>query len=273
MKQPVVFIFLATYNRKHLIGETLDSIINQTYQNWKCVIIDDNSTDGTEEFLKENYLEKDDRFSFYKKDLSKYLKGLADTRNMSLDLASELNVEYLQFFDDDDIMHPQKLELQMEPFTFQSNLDMTLCKYRKFHITKTIEFNLIKAEDNSSNIISNDLFMDFYRNKISLNSLGPIWKFQKIKNFRFDKDLVTGEERDFYLRIFLNKEINYYPINKILFWYRKHERTVTSGAYYTKEEYRKSLKKIKNKIIVKILLSNRVSMIQKIKFLASYLKV
>ena len=48
MKNPLVSIIIPTYNRASLIGETLQSVLAQTYKNWECIIIDDGSTDDTE---------------------------------------------------------------------------------------------------------------------------------------------------------------------------------------------------------------------------------
>ena len=40
-KEPLVSVIIPTYNRAHLIGETLDSVLAQTYQNWECIIVND----------------------------------------------------------------------------------------------------------------------------------------------------------------------------------------------------------------------------------------
>lgn len=265
-----VTILLATFNRSHLIEDTLDSILAQTYTNWECFIIDDNSKDNTEAFLKENYLSKDSRFTFYKKPLHKYKKGLSDSRNFGLDLAKIAKAEYIQLFDDDDIMHPQKLELQMHPFIEDVNLDMSLCLYRKFHVESTIDFHLKKCNDNSCVINSDNLFWDFYTHKINLNSLGPIWKLTSLSNFRFDVLLKTSEERDFYLRIFLQSEIKYTPINEVLFWYRKHENTVTNGVLINDAESLYSLKRSQQKMRKMIFKSNKMSTSKRLKSLIKY---
>ena len=49
MKKGLVSIIIPTYNRSHLIGETLDSVIAQTYQHWECIVVDDGSRDYTKE--------------------------------------------------------------------------------------------------------------------------------------------------------------------------------------------------------------------------------
>lgn len=263
--KPTITIIMATYNRAHYITDTLNSIINQTYPNWECIIVDEGSIDDTEGIIKD-FCKKDLRFSYYKKDLSKYKKGLSGTRNCGLDIAEELNAKYIQLFDDDDIMHPKKIELQILPFIQDSDLDMTLCCYRKFHNVETIEFDLNLADDKSCFIETNNLFDDFFYQKINMNSLGPIWKFDTIKKIRFDEKLFWGEEREFYLRIFLIKNIKYQPVNYILFWYRKHNLSITSNLYKNGDVKEESQKRLNFKIAVLMLLKFKVD-VKKFKFI------
>ena len=68
---PKVSIIMATYNRAHFILESLQSLLNQTYNNWECLIIDDGSTDDTEIVIKE-FIKKDSRLFL--------LKGQPSTR-------------------------------------------------------------------------------------------------------------------------------------------------------------------------------------------------
>ena len=62
MQPPLVSIIIPTYNRAHLIGETLDSVLVQTYTHWECIVVDDGSTDGTDALLA-TYCKKDSRFN------------------------------------------------------------------------------------------------------------------------------------------------------------------------------------------------------------------
>lgn len=263
--KPLVTVIMATYNRAHFIVSTLNSIINQTYSNWECIIVDEGSVDDTEETIRV-FCETDSRFSFHKKDLSKYQKGLSGTRNCGLDIADQRGATYIQLFDDDDIMHPQKLELQILPFLNDSSLDMTLCCYRKFHTLETIEFDLNLADDKSCFIESKNLFDDFFYYRVNMNSLGPIWKFDTIKNIRFDEKLFWGEEREFYLRIFLIKKIKYQPVNYILFWYRKHNLSITSDLYKNGDIKDESQKRLNFKIALLMLLKFNVD-VKKLKFI------
>ena len=69
MKNPKITIILPTYNRAHVLKETLDSISNQSYINWECLVINDFSTDATS-VLVEKYVQEDPRFLFYSKEKS-----------------------------------------------------------------------------------------------------------------------------------------------------------------------------------------------------------
>lgn len=265
IEKPLITIIIATYNRAHFIVDTLNSISNQTYLNWECIIIDEGSIDNTEQVVK-NKCEIDSRFSYYKKDLSKYKKGLSGTRNCGLDVAERRKAKYVQLFDDDDIMHPKKIELQILPLLHDPDLDMTLCCYRKFHTVDTIEFDLNLADDNSCFIETNNLFDDFFYQKINLNSLGPIWKFETIKRFRFDEKLFWGEEREFYLRIFLTKKIKYQPVNYVLFWYRKHDLSITSNLYNNKKIKKESQNRLNVRIAILMLLKFKLNF-KRLKFI------
>ena len=75
----LISIIIPTYNRSHLLGETLDSVLIQTYRNWECIVVDDGSTDYTPE-LMEFYIRKDSRFSFYRRPEEK-AKGANACRN------------------------------------------------------------------------------------------------------------------------------------------------------------------------------------------------
>lgn len=93
-----VSIIIPTFNRATLIGETLDSVLAQTYPHWECIVVDDGSTDGTQEVVQQ-YVEKDNRFRFYQR--YREPKGAPTCRNIGLDNASG---EYVMFLDSDDLL-------------------------------------------------------------------------------------------------------------------------------------------------------------------------
>ena len=61
---PLVSIIIPTFNRAHLLSETLHSVLTQTYTNWECLVVDDGSTDDTEYVVK-SYVARDARIQFH----------------------------------------------------------------------------------------------------------------------------------------------------------------------------------------------------------------
>ena len=66
MNNQLVSIIIPTFNRSHILDQTLDSIQNQSYKNWECIIVDDGSSDNTENLVN-SYVDKDIRFNFFKR--------------------------------------------------------------------------------------------------------------------------------------------------------------------------------------------------------------
>jgi glycosyltransferase involved in cell wall biosynthesis len=91
---PLVSIIIPTYNRAHLIGETLDSVLAQTYQNWECIVVDDGSSDNTDKVVGK-YVQKDSRFKYYHRP-DEHLPGGNGARNYGFKMSKG---EYVNWFD------------------------------------------------------------------------------------------------------------------------------------------------------------------------------
>jgi len=126
MYKPLVSIIIPTFNRAYLIGETLDSVIAQTYQNWECIIVDDGSIDFTKE-LMEFYCKKDLRLQFYLRPETRK-KGASACRNYGLEKSKG---ELIQFLDSDDLLAKNKLEKQMKLYK-PGDLSLITCKWGGF---------------------------------------------------------------------------------------------------------------------------------------------
>ncbi|MHB9334492.1 glycosyltransferase, partial [Fusobacterium polymorphum] len=101
---PKIEILMATYNGEKYVGEQIDSIIHQTYKNWKLLIRDDNSTDKTLEILKE-YEKKDKRIKIIedKKGNLGFVKNFEELLNNSKE-------DWVMFSDQDDYWLENKIE-------------------------------------------------------------------------------------------------------------------------------------------------------------------
>jgi len=108
-KNPTVSVIIPTYNRAHLIGRAIQSILNQTYQDFEVIVVDDGSIDSTEEVIKE-FQEHDKRIKYIRHEKN---RGGAAARNTGIKVARG---EYIAFQDSDDEWLPEKLERQMDIF-------------------------------------------------------------------------------------------------------------------------------------------------------------
>ena len=103
--KPTVSIIIPTYNREQLIARSIKSVLNQTYQDFEIIIVDDASTDNTEEVIS-NFNDKRIRYIRHEKN-----KGAAAARNTGIRAA---RCDYIAYQDSDDEWLPEKLARQME---------------------------------------------------------------------------------------------------------------------------------------------------------------
>lgn len=253
---PQISIIIPVYNRAHLVHETLNSIINQTFTNWECIVVDDGSTDKSIEVLKEFSL-KDNRIKYYKRPNSKP-KGANACRNYGFELS---NGEFINWFDSDDLMMPQKLESQVKQLA-DSNLQFIVCQTLVFQNTKENILGLRKER-----IYSEDFFNDFITNDIKWLTQAPLIKRQFIidNDLSFDESLHQSQERDFFIKV-LSKVDNYLYDNEPLVLFRKHNKSISFGKYSVLKEksnfnvqynilknYQEKLSRKSRKILVKTL--------------------
>lgn len=114
----LVSILTPTYNTEKFIRATIESVQNQTYQNWEMILVDDASTDETVKIISD-FADKDNRIKLFK--LSKN-SGNGFARNEALEKATG---KYIAYLDADDLWSSTKLEKQIQflktnnqPFTF-----------------------------------------------------------------------------------------------------------------------------------------------------------
>lgn len=101
--EPLITVYVITYNRLELLKRAIDSVINQTYKNLEILVVDDNSIDGTTDYLKEISI-LDSRIIFFTK---KQNKGACDSRNIAIQNASGY---FITGLDDDDYFLENRIE-------------------------------------------------------------------------------------------------------------------------------------------------------------------
>lgn len=120
--QDLVSIIMPSYNTAKYISETIESVQSQTYHFWELIIVDDCSTDDTDEIVQK-YL-NDSRIKYYK---NKKNFGAAISRNRALRKARG---RWIAFLDSDDLWSPEKLEKQIK-FMKDNNYHFSYTKYEE----------------------------------------------------------------------------------------------------------------------------------------------
>ena len=105
---PLISVIVPCYNQAQYLDECLQSVLDQTYTDWECIIVNDGSPDHTEEIAKK-WVEKDTRFIY----LFKENGGLSSARNAGIEIAKG---EWIQFLDCDDILKKEKFEISTNFF-------------------------------------------------------------------------------------------------------------------------------------------------------------
>lgn len=119
-----VSVITPCYNAANHLPEAIESVINQTFKNWELLIIDDCSSDNTEQIVN-GYLKKDDRIRYFK--TNRNTGSPSQPRNIGIEKSEGT---YIAFLDSDDIWFPDKLEKQMR-FIEGNNYDLIYSFYEK----------------------------------------------------------------------------------------------------------------------------------------------
>ena len=128
---PNVSVIITTYNRAGYVIKAIESVLSQTYQNWELVIVDDGSSDQTQEVVQ-SYLAKDGKVRYVKQ----VNQGLSGARNTGI---SETSGNLIAFLDDDDWWLPEKLEKQVAFMEAHPEIGMS---YTRLRIIRSINGRL-----------------------------------------------------------------------------------------------------------------------------------
>lgn len=214
MNNLLVSIIIPTYNRAHLISETLDSVLAQTYSNWECIVVDDGSTDNTSEILS-SYVEKDSRFRYYHRPETKQ-KGPGACRNYGFEKS---NGEFVVFLDSDDVLADFSLFRRVEMFNEYPENDGVIATTQFFEGSiKNLGsvFNNDPIINNEENYLA--LFLNY---EFPFTVMSPIWRRNVIEKVKFREELQLLEDVIFHIEILFLEGIKLKRIPLIDNYYRK----------------------------------------------------
>lgn len=216
--KPLVSIIIPTFNRAHLIGETIDSILQQTFQNWECIIVDDGSSDATEEIVLV-FSMKNPAIKYYRRPAN-LPKGPSACRNYGFSFAKG---DFIHFMDSDDLYLPNALETYEK--SFSELIDVVVAKLA----LTDFDSGLIIKENQ---IESKNLLEDYFIGKVAFYVSGPLWRksFLLKQEALFDENISNLDDWDFNLRMILqNPKVSY--LNEVIIQYRFHQDSLSQEIH------------------------------------------
>lgn len=231
----MVSIIMPAYNAEKTIRESIESVISQTFKEWELIIVNDFSTDNTEEIIKE-YL-SDSRINYIKNNEN---LRVAKTRNKGI---QESKYKYIAFLDSDDLWKPEKLEIQIT-FMESNNIAFTSTDYELITFEGDKLNKYIKAKNKN------------YKQLLKGNSIGcltVVYNKELIEEVSMPN--IGHEDYATWLEILRVNKIKVYSINAILALHRTGHESLSSNkkrsSGWTWNIFRKNEKK---NIIISIFL-------------------
>ena len=243
----LVSVIVPCYNQAHFLSDALNSVINQSYPYWECIIVNDGSVDETDK-VAQIWIMKDERFKY----ITKENGGLSSARNAGLSLADG---DYIQLLDADDLLEENKLKHQTSYFNkYGGKIDIVVSGYRYFRDSdEERELFIFGPYDLLPEVALNqgdkkDLIKLFAKTNPMVVS-APLYRksvFEKVG--RFDESLGANEDWDFHFRCALNNMVfqhsGYPPDTKTLI--RIHDANMSVDKGYMMENLDKFRQKHKD---------------------------
>lgn len=234
-KTPLFSIIVPVYNTSAYLEQCLDSILNQSYSNYEVIIINDGSTDNSEELIKP-FLAESKSFKYLKQEN----KGLSAARNFGIEHAEG---DYLLFLDSDDWYEQNLLDTLQElvsinPYAF------VLWDYFKAYANKHIKVKLAPRYGHFNSKETKQFLLDLVcpcsgnmAHPEKLNKYVTVWNklyktsIVKINDIRFVDTKIIGTEDTLFNIQYLKFVNEMYVVNKPLIYYRKDNQNSLTSKY------------------------------------------
>lgn len=207
-------IIIPLFNREEFIEETVASVINQSYGNWECIVVDDGSTDNSC-VLVENIAAKDNRIKLYKR--NRPPKNANTCRNIGIEVSTG---DWLIFLDSDDLLLHNCLELRKKLVSENGRTNLLVTGTGAMPTRSIGKYKIYGSlHDSESNFL--DLFLSLHSPWFMTSGT---WKKDFLLEIgQFDENLLRLQDPDIHIRALLNDKIQLnYSYHKIDHIYRIH---------------------------------------------------
>lgn len=207
-------ILIANYNNGKYFKDCYNSLINQTYENWEAIIVDDSSTDNSIEIIQ-SLIKDDPRFRIYHNSIN---QGCGFTKRECMEYA---NGEICAYLDPDDALYPEAIEKIIQEFTVQNYIvasysQMMLCN-------DALVPDKVFA---STKQIYNDRY--FFNCPIQFAHFFAFKKDTYLQTSGINPELKSAVDQDLYLKILEHGDVKY--IKEPLYLYRLHAKGISQQA-------------------------------------------
>ena len=227
-KSKLVSVIIPIYNRGGIIGETLKSLLEQSYENWECVIIDDNSTDDSLDVIKE-YSKKDSRIKAYSRPIE-LSKGANSCRNFGF---QKSNGEYIIWFDSDDLMTPDHILAKMQKIS-ESNADFVVARTQNFQEGKFLKPYHYEIKEYGIKA------SDFILLKIHWYTYDVLLKREVAEKIEWNEKMKSWQDYNYFCKMLLVTENGVY-LDQILTHRRLHEKSIQKSLTRDPENFSNEL--------------------------------
>lgn len=208
-KLPLVSIIIPSYNHEKYVIDSINSVLNQTYQNIELIVIDDGSKDNSVSIIRD--LSKKYGFKF----INRENRGLSATLNEGIKISSG---KYISILASDDKIIEYKIEKQVQ--FMEENPD-----YMASYGNRIIIYGKIERKDIVNNAKSGWIFHELLTAKISIPALTSIINKSVFNYIGYYDENLWIEDWDMWLRIAEKYQIGY--LNEYLAYYRKHDTNIS----------------------------------------------
>ena len=217
---PLISVIIPVYNVEKYVGRCLDSVIGNTYKNLEIICVNDGSTDGGLEVLKE-YAAKDSRIKI----IDKPNGGLASARNAGIDAATG---EYVAHVDSDDWIHRRYFEIFIKALEKCGDSDAVI--FNLISTSDTIEDKPIDADSLHYDAGGIELLRKYRFSRVYI--WGRVYKRSLIGDFRQPLNVSMGEDRIFNLSVIGKKRDVKLTVvdDAYLYYYFKREGSIVHSS-------------------------------------------
>lgn len=229
-REPLVTIILPAYNADLYIREAIQSVLDQTYNNWELIVINDGSTDGTGSYV-------DSVIHPAIKVIHQQNRGVSAARNIGLDLASG---EYIVFLDADDVLPLNSLEVRASFLTEYPRVDVVDGRVSVRDESLNFEFRLYKPTYHGL------LFSRLLRLDAKVFAVATSYMFRKDKLYgtRFDVNMTHSEDIFFCITFANRGQVTYDFVSDLVYIYRRSAISAMSNMQGLENGYLQLLKNV-----------------------------